>query len=71
LVEVDSLQTVKFEGGVEKGRAAANDDTLLGGSAGGAKSILDAVLELADLNFGSATDLNDGNTSGESAHALL
>lgn len=71
MVEVITLKVVKLLGSVEKGRAAADDDTFLGCSAGGAKSILDAVLKLGDLDLRGTTDLDDSNTTGESSHALL
>jgi len=71
LVEVSTLELVETSGSVEESSTAADDDTFLSGSSGGAESILDTVLELTDLNLGGTADLDDGNTTGESSHALL
>ena len=71
MVEVVTLNAIELLGGVEEGGAATNDNTFLRGSSSGAESVLDAVLELADLDLGSTADLDNGNATSESSHALL
>ena len=71
MVEVVALNAIKLLGGIEEGGAATNDNTFLRGSSSGAESVLDAVLELADLDLGSTADLDNGNATSESSHALL
>lgn len=51
LVEVLTLESVELFAGVEKGRAAANDDTFFRGSASSAERVLDAILKLADFDL--------------------
>lgn len=71
LVEVGTLKVVELSGSVEEGNATAGNDTFVTGSAGGAESILNTVLELGDLNLRSTADLDDGDTTGEAAETLL
>src|SRR3954454_7357526 len=51
--------------------AAARDDALLEGSAGGLKRVLDAVLGLLHLGLGGCADLDHGDTAGQLREALL
>merc|ERR1740117_1861259 len=71
LVEVLSLDVVKSERSVEEGGTTAGNDSLIGSSSGGAEGILNTVLELTDFNLRSTTDLDDGNSTGESSNTLL
>jgi len=71
LVEVLSLDVVKSLRGEEEGGTTAGNDSFIGSSSGGAEGILNAVLELSDFDFGRSTDLNDGNSTGESTNTLL
>lgn len=71
MVEVFSLKSLQALGSVKKGRAATNDDTFLRSSSSGTESVLDAILELTDLNLGGTTNLNNGNTTSKSSRALL
>jgi hypothetical protein len=71
LVEVGTLKSVELLGSVEDSSSSASNDTVFGSGAGSAKSILDTVLKLWNLNFGSTTDLDDGNATGKSAHSFL
>ena len=71
LVEVGSLKTIKFLSSVQKSGSTTDDATLLRGSTSSAKSILDTVLELTDLDLGRSTDLDDGDATSKSAHTLL
>src|SRR5215203_4100383 len=56
---------------LEQRDAAARDDALLEGSAGGLQRVLDAVLLLVHLRLGGRADLHDGNAAGELGEALL
>jgi len=71
LVEVSTLESIKLSRSVKQGRAATDDDTLLRGCSSGTESILDAILELADLDLRGTTNFDDSNTTGQSANALL
>jgi len=71
LVEVSSLNVVKSLGGEKKGGTTAGNDSLIGSSSGSAEGILNAVLELSDLDFRSTTNLDDSDSTGESSDTLL
>jgi len=71
LVEVFSLDVVKSLRSEKEGGTTAGNDSLIGSSSGGAESILNTVLELADLDFRCSTDLDDSDSSGKSANTLL
>ena len=51
--------------------AAAGDDALFESRAGGAQSVLDAVLLLFDLGLGGCADLDDRHAAGQLGQALL
>ncbi|PKS09713.1 hypothetical protein jhhlp_004334 [Lomentospora prolificans] len=70
LVEVGRLN-VELGSSLEKSGTTTGEDTLLNSSAGGVESIDEAVLLLADLDLGGATDLDDGNATGELSETLL
>ena len=72
LVEVGGLDTVKAVGrGLEESGTTTGEDTLLDGSAGSVQGVDNTVLLLTDLNLGGATDLDDGDTTGELSKTLL
>ena len=58
-------------GSVDKGRAAAGDDTLLDGCTGRGDSVLDAVLLLVELDLCGRTHTNDAHTTSELGDTLL
>ncbi|VUC23355.1 unnamed protein product [Clonostachys rosea] len=72
LVEVGGLEAVQSLGrSLEEGSTTTGQDTLLNGGAGSVQSIDEAILLLTDLDLGGATDLDDGNTTGELGQTLL
>jgi hypothetical protein len=72
LVEVGSLDGAEsVGGGLEQTSTTTGQDTLLNSGAGSVQGIDDAVLLLTDLNLGGATDLDDGDTTGELGETLL
>lgn len=72
LVKVGGLEVLEsVDGGLDEGSTTAREDALLNGSAGGVERIHEAVLLLANLHLGGATDLDDGNTARELGEALL
>lgn len=72
LVEVGSLDVLKsVDRGLKKTSTTTGEDTLLDGGASGVQSIDDAVLLLANLDFGGTADLNDGDTAGKLSKTLL
>ena len=48
-----------------------SNNALFNSSLGGVQGVLDAELLVFHLNFGSSTDLDDGNTAGHLSQALL
>jgi len=71
LIEVFTLQGIKWFGGIEQSATTTNDDTFFNGSFSSAESISDSVLDLTNFNFGSTTNLNDTNSSSEFSESLL
>ena len=66
-----SFELVERGQGVDEGDAAAGDDALFDGRAGGREGVLDAVLLLLQLDLGGGADLDDGDAAGQLAQALL
>src|SRR5690606_30046908 len=56
---------------VDERRAAAGDDALLDGRAGGRHRVLDAVLLLLELDLGGRADPDDAHATGQLGEALL
>jgi len=71
LVEVFSFDVVKSLRSKKEGGTTAGNDSFIGRSSDGAESILNTILELADLDFRCSTDLDDSDSSGKSANTLL
>lgn len=71
LVEVGSLDSVESLGGLQESCATTWNDTLLDGSASRVERVVVAVLLLADLDLGSATDLDDSDTTAQLGKTLL
>ncbi|KAJ0166013.1 hypothetical protein CTA2_9100 [Colletotrichum tanaceti] len=72
LVEVGSLDVLQGQGrGLDQGGTTTGQDTLLNGGASSVQCIDEAVLLLADLDLGGATNLDDGNTARELGKTLL
>jgi hypothetical protein len=57
--------------GAQQGDAAAGDDALLDGRAGGVQGVLDAGLLLLHLGLGGGADVDDGHAAGQLGQALL
>lgn len=71
LVKVGALHLVKCVRCIKQSDTSAGNDALIAGCTGRAQRILETVLELRHLDFGSATDLDDGDTAGQAAETLL
>ena len=71
LVCVSALHLVQRGDGLQKRDATAGDDALLDGRAGSLQGILDAVLDLLELDLGGCADLDNRDATGELGHALL
>ena len=56
---------------INKRDATARNDTFVKRGFGGSNGVVDTVFLLVDFSFGSTTDLNDGNTTGESGNTLI
>src|SRR5262249_36757847 len=65
------LELVDGREAAEQGDAAASDDALFDGSAGGVHGVLNASLLLLQLGFGGCADLDYGNAANELGKALL
>ena len=71
LVCVRGLNAVKNRGSSQEGNAATCDDALLDSCASCLKCILDAVLDLLELNLGSCANLDDCNAASKLSKTLL
>src|SRR5207342_1785327 len=71
LVFVGTLEASDRGLGAQQRDAAAWDDAFFHGSAGGVQRVFNAGLLFLHLDFGSRTDLDDGDAAGQLGHALL
>src|SRR5207342_1624072 len=71
LVFVGTLEASDRGLGAQQRDAAARDDAFFHGSAGGVQRVFNAGLLFLHLDFGSRTDLDDGDAAGQLGHALL
>ena len=57
--------------GAEQGAAAADDDALFDGRAGGGERVFELGLLFLELDLGRGADLDHGHTAGQLGHAFL